>query len=206
MSFSSGWHHHEWYLKVSRVDNVPMNRIAIDIDEVLMPFVKPMAQWKGLQMPRRRGYNYVYREMFNITEQESKKMVRHFYNSEAFEMIQPIVGSQDALERLKSRTSKIYAVSGRQNIVRDKTETWLDFHFPGVFHDLVLTDSFTEHEIAKVDVCRTLDLDTIIDDSELNCLSCAYGGMTAIHFAGAGGSLYPWCDCTENSVLGWEEI
>lgn len=183
-----------------------MNRVAIDIDEVLMPFVKPMAQWKGLTMPHRRGYNYVYREIFNISEQESKKMVREFYNSEVFEMIQPISGSQEALERIKSQTSKIYAVTGRQSIVRGKTETWLDFHFPGIFDDIVLTNSFTEREIAKVDICHALDLDTIIDDNELNCLSCAYGDMTAIHFAGTGGSLYPWCECMETSILGWDEI
>ena len=121
-------------------------------------------------------------------------------------MIQPIMGSQDALERLKSQTPKIYTVSGRQQVVREKTEDWLDLHFPGVFDDLVLTDSFTGHEVAKVDVCRALALDTIIDDSELTCLACAYGGMTAVHFAGVGGSLYPWCECMEMSVLGWEEI
>ena len=183
-----------------------MNRIAIDIDEVLMPFVKPMAQWKGLQMPRRRGYNYVYREMFNITEYESKKMVREFYDSQVFANIEPLEGAQEAMVHLRKEATKIYAVTGRQQAVREKTEDWLALHFPGVFNDLVLTDSYTEYEIAKVDVCRALDLDTIIDDSELNCLSCAYGGMTTIHFAGAGGSLYPWCDCTETSVLGWEEI
>jgi len=183
-----------------------MNRLAIDIDEVLMPFVEPMARWKGLKMPRRRGYQYVYKDMFNLTEHESQNMVRDFYTSEAFEMIQPNAGSRDALERLKSRASKVYAVSGRQQVVREKTESWLDLHFPGVYDDLVLTDSFTAHEIAKVDVCRTLDLDTIIDDSELNCLSCAYGGMTAVHFAGVEGVLYPWCDFTEMSVTGWDEV
>ena len=50
-----------------------MNRIAIDIDEVLVSFVKPMAKWRGYQMPTARKYNYVYREMFNISEEESKK-------------------------------------------------------------------------------------------------------------------------------------
>ena len=28
-----------------------MKRVAIDIDEVLMPFVRPMARWKGVKMP-----------------------------------------------------------------------------------------------------------------------------------------------------------
>lgn len=183
-----------------------MNRIAIDIDEVLMPFAKPMADWSGRKMPRRRGYAYLYRDMFTISEFESQKMVRGFYESQAFQMIEPMEGAQEAIARLRRDATKIYAVTGRQQTVREKTEEWLGVHFPGMFNDLVLTDSFTEHEIAKVDVCRALNLDTIIDDSELNCLSCAYGGMKAIHFAGTGGALYPWCDFTETSVLGWEEI
>ena len=187
-------------------ESTKMNRIAIDIDEVLMPFVKPMADWRGLKMPRHRGYRYVYREMFKMTEFESQKMVREFYESQAFEMIEPTEGAVEAVARLRHGATKIYAVTGRQQPVREKTEDWLGLHFPGLFNDLVLTDSYTEHEIAKVDVCRALHLDTIIDDNELNCLSCAYGGMTAIHFAGSEGSLYPWCDCMDSSVLGWEEI
>jgi hypothetical protein len=183
-----------------------MNRMAVDIDEVLMSFVEPMAQWRGLKMPKYRGYNYVYKDMFNITETESKKMVKEFYNTDVFATIPPIVGSQDAMQRIKSRATKIYAVSGRQDIVREKTETWLDINFPGVFDGLVLSNSYTAKEIAKVSLCHSLDLDTIIDDSELNCLSCAYGGLTCIHFAGNDGALYPWCNCTESSVFGWDEI
>lgn len=183
-----------------------MNRIAIDIDEVLMPFVKPMAVWKGHKMPRRRGYNYVYREMFNITEYESKKMVSEFYESRAFEIVEPTEGAVEAVKRLRRDATKLYAVTGRQQPVRKKTEIWLELHFPGLFNDLVLTDSYTEHEIAKVDVCRTLNLDTIIDDNELNCLSCAFGGMTAIHFAGIDGVVYPWCETSEMSVLGWDDV
>jgi len=51
-----------------------MQKIAIDIDEVLMPFVKPMAKWRGLKMPAsNQRYEYVYKTMFNITESESSK-------------------------------------------------------------------------------------------------------------------------------------
>jgi beta-phosphoglucomutase-like phosphatase (HAD superfamily) len=183
-----------------------MNRIAVDIDEVLMAFVKPMAHWKGLKLPRHRGYTYVYRDMFKISEAESKKMVREFYETEVFKTIQPLMGSQEAMRRLKSNTTKMYAVTGRQDMVREKTETWLDHNFPGVFDDLVITNSYTDKEISKLAVCHSLNLDTIIDDNEFTCLSCAYGGMNAIHFAGVEGSLYPWCDCTETSVLGWDEV
>ena len=52
-----------------------MNRIAIDVDEVLVPFVKPMATWKKLSMPKEKC-RYSYRDMFNITEKQSQKIRR----------------------------------------------------------------------------------------------------------------------------------
>lgn len=182
-----------------------MNRLAVDIDEVLVPFVEPMARWKGLKMPRRRGYAYVYRDMFGITDLESRELVLDFYETETFAALRPLQGSQEALGRLRAEGRKMYAVTGRQDPVRRKTEDWLDLHFPGIFDDVVLTNSFTDLEVSKVDVCRALNLGTLIDDNENTCLSMYEAGMKAVHFAGAGGSLYPWCECTAMSVLGWEE-
>ena len=43
-----------------------MKRVAIDIDEVLVSFVKPMAKFRGYKMPTAQKYPYVYKDMFNI--------------------------------------------------------------------------------------------------------------------------------------------
>ena len=55
-----------------------MKRVAIDIDEVLVSFVKPMAKFRGYKMPTTKKYEYVYKDMFNITELESRNMVHDF--------------------------------------------------------------------------------------------------------------------------------
>ena len=52
-----------------------MNRIAIDIDEVLVPFLSPMAKYHNKSISKTR-YSYVYRDIFDITEEESQKMVQ----------------------------------------------------------------------------------------------------------------------------------
>jgi len=58
-----------------------MNRIAIDIDEVLVPFLSPMARYhkqkSGIQKTDKPKYSYVYRDIFNVTE-EISKMVKEF--------------------------------------------------------------------------------------------------------------------------------
>jgi 5'(3')-deoxyribonucleotidase len=182
-----------------------MKRIAIDIDEVLMPFVRPMARWKGVKMPRHdTKYEYVYKDMFKITEEESAEMVREFYKSREFSEIKPIPGSQLGMVKLRGKFDKVYAVTGRQDIVRDKTEAWLSQHFEGVFDDVVLTNSYTDFEVSKLDICRSLAIGTIIDDNMHTCLQCKEAGMDARNFMGYE-YVYQWCDHTDMSMYGWKE-
>ena len=51
-----------------------MNRVAIDIDEVLVKFLFPMAKYHNKVIQKSR-YSYVYREIFEIDESTSQKMV-----------------------------------------------------------------------------------------------------------------------------------
>ena len=183
-----------------------MNRIAIDIDEVLVPLVRPMAKWANLNMPSGRKYSYVYRDMFNITEAQSQEMVKGFYKSEEFILLQPTIGSHPILRLIRPGVDKIYAVTGRQECVRQETEDWLQFHFANIFDDVILTNSYTELEVPKVDICTSLNLDTIIDDNYGICESCESRGIASIHFGGSDGVLYPWCDEYSNTVLSWNEL
>ena len=48
-------------------------KIAIDVDEVLVPLLKPMAQYKKIALPKKPKYNYLYREVFNCTEERSQE-------------------------------------------------------------------------------------------------------------------------------------
>ena len=188
-------------------DGSIMNRIAVDIDEVLMPFVKPMAKWRKLTMPTKTKYSYIYSNMFKITNDESSEMVREFYNSETFREIKPFDDSLKAIKLLREQYDKIYIVTGRQSCARDVTEKWIDTHYPGLFDDVILTNSFTNHEVFKSDICTCLDIGTIIDDNDVTCALCKHVGVKPIHFAGYDGvNKYPWCYMNTNSILGWSEI
>jgi hypothetical protein len=58
-----------------------MNRVAINVDEVLVEFLKPMAQHNKLKLPSKPRYSYVYRNIFDLSQEESTKMVRDFYTT-----------------------------------------------------------------------------------------------------------------------------
>ena len=152
--------------------NFNMQRIAVDLDEVLVPFVRPMAAWHRREMPSARKYKYVYRDMFQVSEEESQRMVRDFYKTPEFLFLHPILGSQRAMLRMRRGANKMYIVTGRQDAAREQTELWVDRNFPGIFDDVILTNSYTPHEVSKVDICRSLAINSIIDD--LQFLLCTF--------------------------------
>jgi hypothetical protein len=71
-----------------------------------------------------------------------------------------------------------------------------------MFDDLVITNSFTDHEVKKVDICRSLAIDLIIDDNIEICRECEEVGIRAQNFVGHE-EVYPWCEYTDISMFGW---
>jgi len=181
-----------------------MNRIAIDIDEVLVKFLYPLAKHhnKVHKIWSKPKYNYIYREVFDIDEPTSQQMVREFYKSKAFMDLVPIKGSQAAMYSLKRYANKMYVVTGRQDVVRDETETWIESFFPGVFDDVILTNSFTPNEIHKADICRALNIGLIIDDNKSICDRCINDGVKALNYIGED-EIYPWCEESDISIRDW---
>ena len=180
-----------------------MNRIAIDIDEVLVQFLYPMAKHHHKTI-RKNRYSYVYRQIFDIDEVTSQKMVQEFYQSKAFMDLTPIHGSQKAMYKLREKAKKMYIVTGRQDTVRDETEAWIQTYFPYVFDDVILTNSYTPHEVKKSDICRALNIGLIIDDNKGICDQCMEAGTNALNYI--GDDIYPWCEESEISIKGWDTL
>src|SRR6056300_298393 len=179
-----------------------MNRIAIDLDEVLVPFLRPLAQYHGRRLPHSK-HSYVFREIFECSHEQAQELIYDYYKSPEFLFVKPITGSQRAMARFRPQVNKMYVVTGRQEAAREQTESWIERHFPGIFDDVILTNSYTEHEISKVDICRALSIGCVIDDSLDTCRECWDNRMLAVNFVGDGDHVYPWCEETDNSMNGW---
>jgi hypothetical protein len=122
--------------------------------------------------------------MFNITETESRNMVHDFYESEEFAKLKPIPGVCKQMGYLRKHADTMYIVTGRQSYARDQTEKWLEYWFPKTFDDLIMTNSYTDHEIEKHEICRSLALDSIIDDSFDVCTKCNRIGIDSYNIDG----------------------
>ena len=175
-------------------------RIAVDLDEVLTPMLRTMLRWRPPARAPPHRHRYVYREIWGVTEHESSRMVRDFYESPEFACLPVIPGALETLRDLKARGHQLYIVTGRQRAVRDKTERWVEQNFPDIFRAVILTDSYTEFEVPKGDVCRTLGAGLLIDDNINMCLEVP----RALNFI--GDPVYPWCAPNDISVTTWGQV
>ena len=178
-------------------------RIGIDIDEVLAPFLPTMKMWRPPIHPVPPRHRYVYRDIYKITESESAKMVRAFYETEEFAKMPPIANAYKAMTELK-RGNKLFIVTGRQEVVRDKTQRWIHDNFPGIFSDVIMTNSFTRDEVSKADVCKMLNIGLMIDDNFSVCEDCLDVNIGAVNFI--GDPVYPWCEESVISVRSWKSV
>lgn len=181
-------------------------KLAIDLDEVLVPLLRPMAKWYGVQLPTVK-HRYLYRDVFNCTEDKAKEILHGFYKSDDFANLQPLPGARHALQKVKSLGwNRVYVVTGRQDVVRKPTELWLETHFPEFFDDVILTNSFTEHEVNKASVCKAIGASMLIDDSFENCRDAQNIGIQALNFIGFDDAVYPWCEPNDISVQDWTTL
>ena len=177
--------------------------IAVDIDEVLCPFFKPFMKWRKVT-PTSKKYPYRFKDVMNISEGYSHHLVRKFYDSDEFKLLEPIKGSQNGLAYLKGLGYKVYAVTGRQSMARGETEKWLDMYFPHTVDDLILTNSYTVNNIPKNNLCHALGANIIIDDNLDICNECVVDGIRALNFI--GDPVYPWCEDTPRAVRTWTDV
>lgn len=181
----------------------PLKRIAIDIDEVLCPFLHPMAK-RYDRMPPNHNHPYDYTKALGITSEESKMMVSSFYHTKTFHDLKPIEESQNYIRRLRKNGYMLYAMTGRQSEARSGTEWWLDNQFPHMFHDLIITNSYTDYEISKSFLCMSLNISVIVDDNFQTCIDCKDHGVEAINYV--GDPMYNWCVDSTMAARNWEDV
>ena len=183
-------------------------KIAVDMDEVLFPMIQPLN--KHYRMNHKKNHpvhmpkKYSYSDYYNITEEESKKLVETFYKSIYAYNSKPLSNAVDAMKTL-SKTNTLYIVTGRQNYKHCKSVTkhLINKYFNNTFQDIYYTNSFSLYgeEIPKAEICSDLGIDVLIDDSIHNCVECEQVGIRGILFG-----LYPWnANSDLTRIESWDE-
>lgn len=116
---------------------------------------------------------------------QSYKIIR---NTKA---MQPVSGALTALQKLQKKY-KLIIVTARGREDAEATETWLEGHYPGIFHGVEFVPEawLPNAEITKANICQQIGASYLIDDSLEHCEIVAKTGINCLLFGEYGWSRY----------------
>ena len=177
--------------------------IALDIDEVLFPFLPDMNKYInsifGTSFNLEDYFVYVFEDIWGGTKEDTARLINKFSKTESYKKIKPINGAQRGIEKL-SKENDLIAISNRPIKIKEETEEQLKLFFPGKFKKVFCLGGekhYSTAPIPKVNICKQEGASIIIEDGFRNALECAKAGIPAFLFD------YPW---NKNKTVNQERI
>jgi 5'(3')-deoxyribonucleotidase len=160
--------------------------IAVDIDDVLFPFVDGIAAYhndlKGTTLTAKDFISYNFHEVWGGNQLETDGIIDAFLSRDHLQLL-PISGAKEALERL-SADFDIFLVTARNELFSDSTSSWLRHHLPGLFQHVFFAGNPHDGRPyqPKGVICQQLGAQLLIDDHPSNLKSAAECGVKGILF------------------------
>ena len=165
--------------------------IAVDIDDVLAANASGMIAFSNQQWGTKLtidDFSEHWGEMWKMADdlEATEKRAEEFFASDPFSSFRHFPEALAVLKKLQQRYRLILVTSRRKRFLRETTE-WIDRFFPGIFeetHYAGIWDNPKEgrHEATKGDICKSLNVDYLIDDQLKHCLAVANCNITALLF------------------------
>lgn len=167
--------------------------IALDIDEVLFPFIPQFVRWhNGVHQTNFRSddfFTYEFDAVLGLSVSDTVSRVHEFLEQrDNHENVAPIEGSENAVYALAERYSLV-AVTARNPRFRAVTEVYLNDCFGGNIEHVELIGHPASMEAckSKAEACQKLGVAALIDDSVRHVNGCVDNGIDGILFGD-----YPW--------------
>jgi uncharacterized HAD superfamily protein len=80
--------------------------------------------------------------------------------------ISPILWSKEKLKELKELGYTLVIITARtEDIFWDYTKTWINYHFEGLFDDIIFANHFHKDSREKHEICNELWISIMIEDN-----------------------------------------
>ncbi len=167
--------------------------IAVDIDEVLSPFMPGLVDWHNMhygtsfQISDFSNYNLDL-TLGGTREEAIQKCGEYFLNRDP-KITLPLAHAQRVLTRLK-QDYQLIIVTSRTLLQKDHTETWLLEHLPDTFSQVVMCNHWTNDKknlIKKSKACLNVGAKYLIDDLPHYIEDAVAAGISGLLFGE-----YPW--------------
>mgnify|MGYP001599086336 FL=1 len=156
--------------------------IGIDVDEVLAEMLEAFLEFHNQNyktaLQKKDMFSYSFHEVIGGTDEETRKKLIAFFDTDLFQNIRPVQGSLEAISRL-AKEHKLCIITARPNILRVQTERWLQQYFPDCFQSIDLTNQWHGEGSRKLksEVGKKNKIDMMIDDSLHHAQDCASQGI-----------------------------
>lgn len=184
--------------------------IAVDIDDVLFPFVEGVAEYhnnlKGTQLAVDDFTTYHLNEVWGGTQEETEEIVQAFLSTDHLHL-QPQPGVKKALQQLKGDFD-VVLVTARNQAFEEPTVTWLRHHLPDLFADVKFAGNPYDGRPyqPKGIVCQELGARLLIDDHPSNLLSAAECGVDGILFGSKAWSVLDESSARIVPCVDWKDV
>lgn len=184
--------------------------IAIDVDEVLFPFVPEFTKFHnstyGTSVSIDDFLSYEFEEVLGLPVEEVIKRIYAFHDVDDMH-VEPLSEAQSAIRTLSNRY-RLVIITARNPTYEISTRAWIEKNFPAVFSEIVLVGhpSTVADYRSKAEVCKEMNAIALVDDSLNHVLKCNEVGVQGILFGD-----YPWSsqnDVTEDVVRckNWQAV
>lgn len=185
--------------------------IAVDFDDVLMPFVRELAAYHNEKYDTALAVDaylhFYFEQIWGGTREEASAKVVEFFQSGRATMSEALPGSEEALQEL-SELFEFAILTSRPSAYERETLEWANGRFPGRFREIRFANYWdtSRPRLTKIEVCKDLGAVALVDDHGDYVLEAARSGLPAVLFG-----FYPWNRQLETHTLirraaDWSEV
>ncbi len=162
-------------------------KIAIDLDEVIANHIEKLINFyhkkTGKLIQEGKFTTYDWWIPWGITKEEAIEIDHEFKKSKMFDNIKPV---KNAFKSIKSivENNKLFIITSRPTIYKERTEKWIKKNLPNIPITIIHSaDFYSGSKLkTKVETCKDIGIDLILEDHIKYALGCAEQGIKVILF------------------------
>ncbi len=116
--------------------------IGVDFDDVIHSFNDALMAYYNAKyntsLKREQVTEYYIEKLYGKSPEEMNDLFDEFCLSEHHHVVEPVRGAKEAITYI-SLDHKLVIITARPKTLNTVTQTWLDLHFPNIFHEIHYT-------------------------------------------------------------------
>ena len=160
-----------------------MKKIGLDLDSVLAEIMSPLNNYHNRIYKTNHQINHYttfdLSIVWNCTKEQAMDRVYEFYYSSDFDLIIPVDGAFDAINKLV-KNYELIVITSRPHITQKKTDQWIKKYFSNNISKIIHTNQFSKHDQKKKlksQVARELDISIFVEDNIEYANDCAINSI-----------------------------